>query len=469
MNPVTPNSLAKRQLVVMLSTLVGIAAILALGGTLLAEKFAERASDRVLRSAVAAISDTLTVEGTEIQGRVPAGAFNFLEDTGQDSVFYNISQGRQIITGYAELAVRSPDDGDVFAFRDDEVFGQKVRVAVQRIELPRQDQAVLVQVAETLNHRDSQTMEMLVAILVLEMVLVLAVAALIKPAVRWGLRPVERLQAQLSGGTISPLTQAKLETREVPRELQGLVEAYNHLIAQLGDALAAHRRFTGDASHQLRTPLTILKSHIAVLQRAGSSTEEYKQSLDDITAASGRLERLLSQLLKLARAEGEQVDAKAIVETDLTVLIADVCRALAPEALRRKVDIEFHSSGPVIVRTHPVVVEEIVTNLIDNAMRYNRDHGLIEVHVDWQAEGPVVEVRDTGLGIAAKDRERIFRRFHRLSRDSNRPGSGLGLAISRTLAEAVGASVELTWSEVGKGSRFRVIFHERLVTATAAT
>jgi two-component system sensor histidine kinase TctE len=452
------NSLSQRQLVIMVSALVGIAAILAVGGTVLAASYAERASDRVLRSAVNAISDTLTVEGDVIQGRVPAGAFSFLEDTGQDSVFYNISQGDRIITGYQELAVESPENAAGFAYRDDEVFGQKVRVASQAVELPRQAQPVVIQVAETLHHRESQTREMLFAVLVLELVLVLAVAAMIKPAVRWGLRPVERLQAQLSDERISPLVQAKLDTQAVPSELQGLVEAYNHLLAQLGDAVVAHRRFTGDASHQLRTPLTILKSHIAVLQQSDAGSVGFDQSLSDIAEASARLERLLSQLLKLARAEGGGVSDSAVVQTDLTHLIADLCRRLAPEALQHGMDIEFHAAGDTIIRTHPVVVEEIVGNLIDNAIRYNRPQGRIEVRVERGKHGPIIEVRDEGPGIAPQDRDRIFRRFSRLSRDSAKPGSGLGLAISRTLAEAVGANVEIAQSEAGRGSIFRVTF-----------
>ncbi len=442
----------------MVSALVGIAAVLAAGGTLLAANFAERASDRVLRSAVSSISETLTAEGDTIQGRVPVSAFNFLEDSGQDSVFYNISQGNQVITGYNELAIVAPEQGYETVFRDGEVFGQPVRIAAQRIELPRQRQPVIVQVAETLYHRRSQTIEMVMAVLFLELVLVLAVAALIKPAVRWGLRPVEKLQTQLNDEKLGTPGKTKLDTREVPRELQGLVESYNQLIAHLGDALIAHRQFTGDASHQLRTPLTILKSHITVLQRASTTPEDARQSVCDIADASLRLERLLSQLLKLARAEGEGVSESAIVETELVMLTADLCRRMAPEALQLGIEIEFVSSGPVIVRTHPVVIEEIVSNLVDNAMRYSRPNGTIEVCVERQELGPVIEVRDTGPGIALKDQDRIFRRFSRLSRDSAKPGSGLGLAISRTLADAVGANVELAWSEVGEGSLFRVSF-----------
>ena len=456
MNGAFTRSLSQRQLVIMVSALVVIATLLATGGALLAASFAERASDRVLRGAVTAISDTLTVEGDEIQGRVPVGAFNFLEDTGQDSVFYNISQGGRLITGYRDLAIEPPEDGEDFGFRDDEVLGQSVRVAVQVVVLPRQEQPVIVQVAETLHHRDSQTQEMLVAILVLELVLVLAAAAMIKPAVRWGMRPVARLQAQLSGQSVSALGQARLETQDVPSELQGLVEAYNTLIARLGEALVAHRRFTGDASHQLRTPLTILKSHIAVLQESGPKTQEFSQSVNDIAEASARLERLLSQLLKLARAEGEGVNESALADVDLAELIADLCRRLAPEALRQEIEIAFHAEEAVLVRTHPVVIEEIVANLIDNAIRYGRPNGLIEVRVIRSAPGAFIEVLDNGPGISARHQDRIFRRFSRLSRDSAKPGSGLGLAISRTLAAAIGASVELVWSEVGKGSLFRV-------------
>lgn len=466
---IAPKSLSQRQLVVMLSALVALSAILAVGGALLAGSFSQRASDRVLRSAVSAIAETLTVEGDAVQGRVPAGAFTFLEESGQDSVFYNISQGGHVITGYAELPIVPPAEGSVLDFRDDEVLGQDVRVAVQQVILPRQDLRVLVQVGETLNDRRDQTLQMLFAILALELVLVLAAAALIKPAVRWGLKPVERLQSQLGEESVRSLTYEKLETRDVPRELHGLVNAYNQLIARLGDALAAHRRFTGDASHQMRTPLTILKSHLAILQQADITDMATRQSLDDVAAASARLERLLSQLLKLARAEGEDGGRRGFAQADLSTLTAELCRRIAPEALQKGVDIQFDSEGPCIVNTHALVVEEIVWNLIENALQYNREGGEIAVRVHISDEGPAIDVRDTGLGISKADAGKVFQRFFRSARDSATSGSGLGLAIARTLCETVGSRVDLVWSEVGKGSLFRLTFRERLMTAKAAS
>lgn len=454
-----PSSLSRRQLTVMLSALAVVALVLGAGGAWFASSYTERAADRVLRSAATAISETLAVEQGIVRAEVPIGAFSFLEDSGRDSVYYNVTQGSKLLTGYGELGIPPLDgDGELdTTFRYGEIFGEKVRIARQMRELPRQNTAIAVQVAETLNERQGQTFRMLAGLIALELMLIVTAALLVRPAVRWGLRPVTRLQEQLSGRGAAGIDIGPLDVAKVPRELCGLVEEFNQLLHRLGDALATHRQFTGDASHQMRTPLAILKAHVALLKQIDSGDVATRSSIADIEAASNRLERLLSQLLSLARAEGGSPSTKKR-KVRLATLTADICRRAVPAALNSGVEIQFESKREVIVASHPLIIEEIVGNLIDNAVRYNKPGGSVLVRVGRSKERPFIEVDDDGPGIASHDRENVFKRFHRLNRDQQKSGSGLGLPIAKVLAQSISANLSLDDRGSAPGCKFTLKF-----------
>lgn len=454
-----PSSLSRRQLTVMLSVLAFAAIILGAGGAWFASSYTERSSDRVLRSAATAISETLAVEQGQVRVEVPIGAFSFLEDSGRDSVFYNVSQGGRFLTGYRELGLPEiePDAEADTTFHDGEIFGQRIRIATQVRQLPREKIPVVVQLAETLNERRSQTFQMLAGLIILELMLVAIAALLVRPAVSWGLKPVTRLQEQLTRGDALGSDIEPLDTAEVPAELRDLVDAFNQLLHRLGDALSAHRQFTGDASHQMRTPLAILKTHVSLLKKVEFDSAEARMSIADIDAASNRLERVLSQLLSLARAEGGAPEA-ARSKIKLGALTADVCRLAAPAALNAKVDIQFECKRDVVIASHQVIIEEIISNLIDNSVRYNHPGGFVFVRVGRTNNRPFIEIADNGPGIASEDRANVFKRFHRLNRDYNKAGSGLGLPIAKVLAQSIGAYLSLDDRDEGRGCKFTLMF-----------
>ncbi|CAN1535952.1 BaeS Signal transduction histidine kinase [Sphingomonadaceae bacterium] len=454
-----PSSLSRRQLTVMLSVLAFAAIVLGVGGAWFASSYTERSADRVLRGAATAISETLAVEQGQVSGEVPIGAFSFLEDSGRDSVFYSVSQGARLITGYSDLGLPQvdPDTQADTTFRYGKIFGQRVRIATQIRQLPRQREPVVVQLAETLNERWSQTFQMLVGFITLELILVAIAALLIRPAVRWGLKPVTRLQAQLMGGIAGGSDIEPLDTSDVPIELRDLVDGFNLLLYRLGDALSAHRQFTGDASHQMRTPLAILKTHVSLLKKIDLDCPEARASIADIESAGNRLERLLSQLLSLARAEGGAPETLR-KRVRLGALTADLCRHAAPAALNANIDIQFECQRDVVVTSYPVVVEEIVSNLLDNAVRYNRSGGSVYVRVGRIKKRPFIEVADNGPGIASDDHANVFKRFYRLNRDHNKSGSGLGLPIAKVLAHSISADLLLEDANWGEGCKFTLIF-----------
>jgi two-component system, OmpR family, sensor histidine kinase TctE len=224
-------------------------------------------------------------------------------------------------------------------------------------------------------------------------------------------------------------------------------------LARLEGAMVELKRFTGDASHQMRTPLTILRTHLAVLRREGTGSALGARSLDDVEAATARLERLLTQLLGLARAEGAAEDDLLLPRaTDMVALARRVAEEQAPIALKRGIEIAFEAGAPMLLaRTVDSLAVEMLANLVDNAIRYNRPGGELLVTVRAAGKGVEIAVEDDGPGIAPAERELVFARFFRGSRHQAEPGSGLGLAIVRAIADSIGAEVRLGDRAAGTG------------------
>jgi two-component system sensor histidine kinase TctE len=337
----------------------------------------------------------------------------------------------------------------------------KVRVVTETRRVPRLDGLVVVQVAETLDERTALARRMLAGLLVLEGAMVGFAALLVWPAVGWGLRPVTSLRKDLERRSQVGADFTPLETHKVPQELRGLVDGFNGLLGRLDGAVTGMRRFTADASHQMRTPLTVLRTHLSVLRQHGTETPEGKASMADLDAAVDRLRRLLTQLIALARAEETAAGSSAsqLKPFRLDDIAAEAARAVAPHAIENDIDLHFEGpDAPVKVHGNPVFATEIVTNLLENAIWYNRPGGVVAMRLRQHDRQVRLEVEDDGPGIPAKDREHVFQRFHRLARDQEHVGSGLGLSIVRTLAASMNARIELSEGAGGKGLLVGVVF-----------
>jgi signal transduction histidine kinase len=232
-------------------------------------------------------------------------------------------------------------------------------------------------------------------------------------------------------------------------EVSHLAERFREMASRLAEAEEQERNFLMSVSHELRTPLTAIRGHVEAL-REGVVTDPAgeKASLDVVAAEAERLERLVGDVLDLAKLDAHRFTVLH-EEVDMGVLVDQVYAAFGEEARRRGIDYRVdHDGGPVIVSDGDRVFQ-IVSNLLNNAFRWTPDGGRIDLTLA-QGNGTVsVSVEDSGPGIKPSDQERIFRPFW--SRDGG--GTGLGLAIARELAVALGGRIELQ-TEVGKGSRF---------------
>ena len=440
----------------MVGPLVAVAILLGLAGATLIADVVRRTNDRVLAGALGAIAETVQVERGDVTLDLPPAAFGMLENSERDNVYYRIAVGDTLLTGYADLPAPRPNDLtiDEPRFRFASYRGQRIRIAEVRRALPAIDRPVVVQVAETLDGRSALSRRLMIALLVGEILLVGIAVLLVRPALGWSLRPLSRLRGAVEArdGRAAP-DLSPLETGPLPLELRPLATAFDRLLAQLDTATAATRRFTADASHQMRTPLAVLKVQVA-LARRGSS-----EALDEIADASARLERLLTQLLALARAE--EAGASAPLErVDLREVAVRVISRHIGQAIDADVELQLEAeAGPVMVTGHRTLIVEIVGNLVDNGIRYNRRGGMVTVAIapagDVPGDDVTLSVRDDGPGIPRADRDRVFDRFIRLEAGDGAEGSGLGLAVVRSAATRIGATIALEDAAPGLIVRLR--------------
>ncbi|MGE5089574.1 MAG: ATP-binding protein [Candidatus Levyibacteriota bacterium] len=261
-----------------------------------------------------------------------------------------------------------------------------------------------------------------------------------------GLRPLEAMSRAV--GKRRPDALAPIAETGLPEELRPLGESLNGLLARLSDALSAQRRFTADAAHELRTPLAALKLQLDLARRNGA-TQGAAASLDDLDAAVDRASHLVEQLMTLARVEPEAL-AMQQTRCDLVAIARDAIVARAALAAQKGIDLGLAHAEPASVDGDEASLAILLSNLLDNALRYTPSGGRIDVTVRNDAGAPVLTVADNGPGIPAADRERVFDRFYR-GAGSEEPGSGLGLSIVKRIADAHGASVSLDAPAAGTG------------------
>lgn len=441
--------------------MVGVALLLGLGGAVIIRQSVEVVNDRLLGAASRAIADALTVADGAVALNLPPAIFSMLEDVERDSVFYSVRQGTVAITGYPDLPtiVDRPLRDTEVVFGTGIYRGMLVRIVIEGRRVPGLASPVTIEVAESMSARRAMERRLLIALATLEVALVGLSMLLLPVAMRWGMRPLIRLSAQMDRRLATDLT--PLSPADAPVELRELIVAFNGMLLRLDTTLQRMRQFTADASHQLRTPLTILKTHIAVLRSAGSRSDPVAAaSLEDVEKASERLQRLVTQLLTLARADSATLAPQDYSVVDANRLAADVAVDHAPQAVRCGITLHFvEATSTAPIRTHPLLAGELIGNLIDNAIAYNREHGSVQVAVAPRSDGRVdILVEDDGPGIPEADRARVLTRFSRLPRDTGRLGSGLGLSIADALAHAIGAVLTLETGSGGCGLRARITF-----------
>ncbi|WP_139353819.1 sensor histidine kinase [Sinorhizobium sp. A49] len=414
-------------------------------------------SDRVLAGSALAIAERVVVaEDGSLEVDIPYVALEMLTSAAQDRVFYRVDgPPGQFITGYQTLPSLDEVPGSSTTFADSSFRGEPIRIAALRRSASTGINSVpfVVTVAETTIARRQLTQTILVRSALRLGLMIAGAAVIVWIAVTFSLRPLYRLGdaiAERSPDDLHPIGE------RVPNEVQGLVDTVNSFMGRLQSALDALRNFTGNASHQLRTPLAIIRTQLALALRAGS-IEDTKVAVKKADEAVANAERILAQLLLMAKIDAAGKDeARKLERIDLVELTRDITGEHVPAAGDAGIDLGFDGEGEAFVRVEPLLLGEMLKNLIGNALLYAGRGAEVTTRVSEKDGFVCLEVEDNGPGIRPELRESVLRRFQRGA--SEAPGTGLGLPIVEEIAALYGARTSLGDGAGGRGLKVAILF-----------
>ena len=273
---------------------------------------------------------------------------------------------------------------------------------------------------------------------------------------RRALRPVDRM-AETARRISAEHLAARLEDTGANDELSRLAQTLNEMLGRLDTSFRQIRQFSADASHELQTPLTILKGEIEVALRMPRTPEEYQRILKSALEEIDRVARLVEGLLLLARADAGvlRMDLQPV---DLAQLVEDVYGQAKVLADRRNITLLLGVMEPLSIRGDYERLRRVLLNLVDNGIKYTPSGGRVTLSLQRDGEWASLRVTDTGIGLSPEDQEKIFERFYRSAeaRSRGEGGAGLGLCIARSIAEAHGGKIQVE-STPGLGSTFTVL------------
>jgi heavy metal sensor kinase len=273
--------------------------------------------------------------------------------------------------------------------------------------------------------------------------------------VRLGLSPLRRLSEAVSLISVKDF-RLPFDESKLPAELRPIEERLVETLELLKRAFAREKQAAADISHELRTPLAALLTTIEVGLRKQRNPEEYRELLEDCHAAGKQMSQLVERLLALARLDAG-VDTLRPHVVDVATLSEQCANLVRPLAEARGLSLQVKRNGPAQLYTDPDKLREVITNLLHNAIEYNKPHGRVDLSLGQQNGHLWVEVRDTGIGIAPAARTQIFERFYRADSSRHAEGlhAGLGLAIVKGYVDLMGGTITVESTE-GQGSSFRL-------------
>ena len=264
-------------------------------------------------------------------------------------------------------------------------------------------------------------------------------------------------------GQVGRITASNLNERvdeeTLDLELKPLAKSFNVMLGHLEAAFLRQREFLSDASHELRTPTSVIKSLCDVTLRKPREASEYKEAIGSINDASKKMSGIIERILQASRLESKtfQMNMKKV---ELSEVLQDIVTLITPSANERGVTITLDEWNGTVIGDHERLTEAFV-NIIENAVKYTTSGGSVSISVDDTSQYAVVRVEDTGIGISSEDRDVIFERFYRVDKSREAvPGTGLGLSIVKAIIEAHHGKLEVE-SEEGKGSCFKVFLLKR--------
>lgn len=387
------------------------------------------------------------------------GNFRIVKDT------YSISEGKTIISeevircfkgesttrydkenGYIEMTIpiEAPSSGKNQTTQAD--AGKK----------PEQSQVVGVMLASVSTDSIATTMEILNRkALIIEIVMIICIFGVAVGFSSILVKPFNRVTQAITevkdGFTDEPIA--------VPDyiETEHIIDAFNQLLTQMKVIDDSRQEFVSNVSHELKTPLTSMKVLAdSLMQQEDAPLELYQEFMQDIANEIERENKIINDLLSLVKMDKTAAQMN-ITAVDINELIESVLKRLRPIARLRYVEVTFESIRPVTAEIDEVKITQVFTNLVENAIKYNKEHGWVKVLLDADHQFFTVEISDSGIGIPEADYDHIFERFYRVDKSHSREigGTGLGLAITRNAILLHRGSVKVASTE-GEGTSFTV-------------
>lgn len=409
---------------------------------------ADTAYDRTLLASAKAIGELLGVEGVGDDARlvaaVPYAALEAFETDSRSRLYFKVLGFKgEMVSGYDDLPAwegKLPDQAAYPAlvdFYDVRYQGEPVRMAVlvQPVAGTTGMGLATIQVAETLDLRRSLARQLLLHTLWRQAALLALIAIVVWAVVQRATRPVRALSASLQARDADDLS--ALQAPDLPAELKPLIVATNEALARQARLLEHQKRFVRDASHQLRTPLAVLKVQV---QSARQGDVEPLQALAEIDATVARATQLANQMLALARAEQMRQPGEAMPVQDWAELVRAVALDLAPLIARQGLDFDIDTTSAPI-QSHEWALRELTRNLLHNAIQHTPAGGRLGISLGVERGWATLVIADGGPGLTTAQQQRLFLPF--AAGDSGK-GSGLGLAICQALVHSLGGQIHLT-------------------------
>jgi two-component system sensor histidine kinase TctE len=425
--------------------------------------------DQTLREHVTAISRQIKFVDGRPQITLAGSVRIILRSDEIDNVYFHVlGAGGKLLVGDKELPAPGPaqltqrDEPGELYFRDAEYNGQDLRLAYMYMAEPNtpRERWLLIEVGETLEKRSQLSNKIIASVILPQFVIIPLAVILVWFGLSQGLRPLTRLRQRIEARREADLSPIALS--RVPEELRPLTDAFNSMLARMQRNMEAQRRFVADAAHQMRTPLTGLKTQAQLAMRE-TDPAQLRHALRQMSIGVDRASHLVNQLLSLARAEASEHSQQELEPLDLDKLLHEIVETWVVQSLQRNIDLGYEPAGEVCILGNSFLLREMINNLIDNALRYTPDGGRVTCRVVAQGDFALLEIEDSGIGISEEETFLVFDRFYRVD-GTGAEGSGLGLAIVREIAELHQAAASLRPNAKGsadgqnRGSVARVVF-----------
>ena len=446
-----PLGLRQRLIVALLIPMIFILIISSILDYRLARQTADSAHDQSLADTIFDLESHIRRHNSPIFLDLTEETEAMLRSNAPDMLYFSVRDSfGKLLAGDGDLPeFASPKNGQL-KFIDGNYKGKVVRIALHSLSLASYD--IHIVVMETTEKRQQSSQRILMAMVVPNLAVIFATLLAVLFGVRHGLLPLLAVEREIAARSASDLHEIQLTN--APSEIRPLLRRLNELFALLRESSEIQQRFIADAAHQLRTPLAGLQTQLDLAAGEGAFVHNAER-LEHIEEATGRIGHLLSQLLAYARAETAESITESFEDVSLDQLVEQSASKFLDPALAKDIDLGFEIA-PASVKGIPWMLQEALGNLIDNAIRYTPQGGIITVRCGKTEGQAFLEVEDSGPGISDEHLKRVFERFYRIP-GSPGNGCGLGLAIVGEIAQLQGASVQLTRGQVGLRVRIQFV------------